>query len=69
MMKTLMTVRCGVCVTSCVRNALAPIAAAAVRATYWSSTDTAEPTSRVSVVPSQVPTDWFYMQYAQILNI
>lgn len=50
MLKTLTTVRCGACVTSCVRTASAPIAAAVERATSWSSTDTAELTSQVSVI-------------------
>lgn len=48
-LKILMTAPCGVCVTSCVRTGLAPTAAAVARATSWSSTDTAELTSPVSV--------------------
>lgn len=48
-LKTLMTVRCGVFATSCVRTVRGHTTAAVVRATSWSSTDTAEPISQVSL--------------------
>lgn len=46
-LKTLMTVRCGVFATSCVRTVRGRTAAAVVMATSWSSTDTAEQMSQV----------------------
>lgn len=48
-LKTLMTVRCGVFATSCVRTVQGHTTAAVVRATSWSSTDTAEQISQVSI--------------------
>lgn len=47
-----MTAQCGACVTSCVRTGLAPIAAAVEMVTSWSSTDTVELMSLVSVISS-----------------
>lgn len=49
MLKTLTTAPCGARVTSCVRTVPAPIAVAVGRVTSWSSTDTAEPISQVSI--------------------
>lgn len=55
MLKTLTTAPCGARATSCVRTVPAPIAVAVGRATSWSSTDTAELTSQVSIASFPTP--------------